>query len=418
MNKKRWDEEELEDQLRELPQIKDSQSKEALFQAIEKKMNEAHTEKIKEPRINKKRTWIYPVIASFAAVLLLILIVPSFIHNDMPLNDLAGDYDDAADSGGPDTLFGGDESVEEEMFIMEEPEANNISERTESSADEMPETEQSIVPIPYVLDVAIPTGNGNVYQPIGFVIGEMVATDELGAGDLLAKIEYALHSPHANWGIESVSEQIQSISMIEEENTVALDFYEDNRMASLSSMESESFRNVVTEYFSVLGFDYVQFTVNGNQGFDFGQEGREVEWSLLSDNRGYYVYADEGGERYLLRGANAEEPIYEDGELISLRATLENMKNVADNAWYEPGIPETVFFDDVERIDNYAIITLTDDSALTLEQFDLFEEVLAHTMHDFSIDYFTIEGGPIEDIKEHRTTERLSTRTTPNIKYD
>ncbi|WP_218197418.1 hypothetical protein, partial [Pseudomonas sp. 2995-1] len=81
---------------RKMPPVKDKQSKDDLFEAIQKKSKERHeTEKIVVPK--RRKTWIYPVIATAAAMLLIILILPSFFNDFDIASEEDSSFDRAAD---------------------------------------------------------------------------------------------------------------------------------------------------------------------------------------------------------------------------------------------------------------------------------------------------------------------------------
>ncbi|MDQ0256119.1 hypothetical protein J2S74_003518 [Evansella vedderi] len=419
-NRSNWDEDKLEEKLQQLPPIKDRQSKEELFQVIQKKMNERQIDKTDPVVIKKKRPWLYPAIATAAAVFLIMLILPSLIDNNDHFS--RGDMDKAdmersgvaedTDSGDAGIMMDFDDEAGEkelggEMGIASAPEEEAME------SDQL--VNYVIVPLPYAMQVPVILDSELGEDERVTLIGKHLELE--GELDRESMIYLALTSEEAHWGTDLRS-QLQDVAFNENENSITLDFYGGHRMESLSSTQENIFSRAIHEYFSFLGIELVKFTVDGDSGIMYGQTGeRHHEWGINTDNRGYYVYTDETGTDFLIRAVVAGENMYENGELLSLSDTLDKMKYVSEDGWYEPVVPEDVQFSNVAIEGNHAIITLSEDSEINRSDFDLFAEAVALTAADFDIDFISFVGRSIDEISEFRETEMISTTNlVPNIR--
>lgn len=397
--KSQWDEHFLEEKLKELPPIKDRQSKDELFQAIQKKMNERNIEPVKPVVTKKSRPWFYPAVASAAAVFLILLIVPSLLQDG---HFSTGDMDTAdVERSGNDGEMGimMDETEQAEEEFTEEAGIASMPEADDSSADEPTETSFVTVPVPFSMDI----WNEGVND--GFrvaIVGLMVEEDKVGT-ELEDILLYGLTAMDLNGAVQF--QGLQGIELNEEEKTVSLNFSEENRLESFATGETQTFWQALDELFGPYGYEKVRFYINGEPGVYVGQEGiLKVEEELKTDNRGYYLYEYDDGNSYLLRSVMVNEPIDANGELFTFAETLEKMGTVSDEAWYQSAIPSTVEFSEITVEGNEAIITLSEESQLDAEQYDLLLEAVLLTATDFPIDYLTFMGGPIEEIQEFRMT--------------
>ncbi|RWZ60229.1 hypothetical protein EQV77_02755 [Halobacillus fulvus] len=110
MKRKSYDDKQIEHLLKELPSIKDKQSKDEVYRKIQHK---------KRKPTKKKIPWLIPGLASLAVVIVLALMVPAFLGGiQSPMSQMA---DDSADQ----TASSGEESSEAESTEEAAPTPNN-----------------------------------------------------------------------------------------------------------------------------------------------------------------------------------------------------------------------------------------------------------------------------------------------------
>ncbi|MFA9556631.1 hypothetical protein ACERII_04885 [Evansella sp. AB-rgal1] len=412
----RWDDKKVEDHLQQLPPIKDRQSKEELFQAIQKKMADRGDLDSKPIKIKRRKTWVYPAIASVAALFLIVLLLPSML-NGGGQQHLTGE-----DNNGVDEVNGN-------MGIMtENDDQNNMNIAGSNETDEdqagmagitgIPDEEAFIsLPVPHLFHVNKLTETGTGIFPIATIISKQFDPAAIEKASLEETLYYTLTSGEVIWASFPLEEVIQSVEVNEEETIVTLDFVNERSIERLASSESDYLWQAFEQFFGFYGFETLQFTANGDPGVYWGQSGiLETEWSLPNENRGYYRFRDEDGAQYLVRATVAEEPIEENGDLLSFSETIEKMRVVSEGAWYESVIPVSVVIEDVVVQGEHAFVTLTDDSEFSdVEEYHLFIEALLLTASDFSIDYLTIEGGQSDSIRETIYTEMMDVIDVPTI---
>lgn len=380
----KWNQKVIEEQLKKMPKIEDKQSKEALYERIQAKLQE---DQIK-PR--KAKTWIFPTIATAAVFFLLLLIVPSFFNNEDNF-----------------TL----EEAEEKAGIMME--VNDYP--SESTADtDMAETES--VPNEGVADdfnKEIYLGAAQPFEelqlgqdlvtiavPGSYSRGEFVIPITLqGQGssklDKFSEVKNSFSGEY--FGIGSFpSIQINSITEASA-GVVAIDF-PTGSLASISSAEDNLYKQVLKETFASLGYNEIKFTSDNDAGVDWGQEGPLQSLDISEINRGYYLFESKTKHQFLVRGRTVDAPRSSD-EQASFQEILQLMKSGDIEKGYRASISEEVVITKVEQTEDTAKITfaegvIVEDKAENL----IMLEAIMFTAKDFGIKFIEFEGLELEQI--------------------
>ncbi|SDZ12741.1 hypothetical protein SAMN05421736_106179 [Evansella caseinilytica] len=394
--KSSWDEKKITSHLQQLPPVKDRRSKEEVFQAVQQKLEERETEDRGSLVGKKKSGWLLPAIASTAAVLLLLILLPSFLNNQQHLT---------SDSGGEQEASM-ENRTNEVNILMEDGEAGAVEEDADEAADneeaadhsgEMNVTVQAetvLVPIPHTEQVeAAATVN-----PRTFVKREPLEMSEETGETLEEMLVYVLTSDQ--FGTADIFQGLQTVAFDEGDKAATLDFTEENRLESLAGDEYQQAYGTIVEVFSSYGLEEVRLTVNGEADVTFGPEGQLEKIELLPDNRGYYLYKAADGNRYFLRGAVVGEQIGDHSDtLFTFAETLEKMRSVRPDAWYDSAIPESVEFAEVVVDGDYATVELAPDSSFADdEQFRLMVSAIQLAASDFPLNYIEFEGAAVEQM--------------------
>ncbi|MDG5787962.1 hypothetical protein QA612_10725 [Evansella sp. AB-P1] len=401
MTKRLWDDQDVENHLKQLPPIKDRQSKEELFQAIERKMQERNEKPSPLYTKNKhKLTWLKPLMASVAAVFLIVLIFPYFFNGDY---EMSYNSDNNADiSAGNDM----NNSNDGDFNIAGTP-SDDGGVDTESD-----EENTILLPVPHFFEVLTVNefGDEGLYTKSG-ITSQPISIGENRDSSLENLIYYTLTSDEVDWGIQdsrSLHNEISSVNIDDRENAVTIDFFNSINIERLSSNEATSFYEAILEYFGYFHFEKIRFTFNDEPGVLIGPFGFVEEWDIPYENRGYYLHEDEEGNHYFVRGAYVGERIMENGELLSFQETLGEMLVVNEGAWYRSAIPESIEIEDVVIEDIHAAIFVNDTGIIpTVEEFDLLVEALTFTANDFSIEYISFIGNFIDEMSQVRQTEMI-----------
>jgi hypothetical protein len=150
---------------------------------------------------------------------------------------------------------------------------------------------------------------------------------------------------------ESVeTDKLEELDRITVDGTTAsLYFSENERLQSMASTEQLYFTDMLYAISSLYGIETLDFYVDENLGIEFGQTGTVESMEVETpQNRGFYVYGDIDGTRTYISGIFAEEIITDEaGDLMDFPETVNKMRTVQDQAFYQPGINEGIEIIDV-----------------------------------------------------------------------
>ncbi|MCE7794125.1 hypothetical protein K8O68_17180 [Salipaludibacillus sp. CUR1] len=400
MNNK-WDEKEIEKTLSKLPPVKDHQSKDDLFQAIENKSKKELPSRY-SPR--KKRPWIFPSLAAAAAVFLLLLIVPPLFDN----GDQQFSSDEAAEQNMMNTALYNDneeneqneeEGIPEENPPDEESASNNSFDESEEETGEEAEEHNSSFEENNESDTSL-----DAEQPASIYVATIYTVEnEDSVSEYVVLEESVLNS---EVGIEeSVKHSLQesdftsgqymdNLTDISAENdTVVLNFADESSLESLTSSESQFLNDLFQELLALYGFNQVSFEAEGEPGIIYGQHGEVETIPVSSHNRGYYLIDGEE-DFYLISGIAAGEQIEdnESGNPLTFEQTVEKMKTTSEDAdWYDSAIPQEVEITSV-RIpgDTARVSYILEDEEVSDEKLDAFFEALKLSAAPFTLDTLEI----------------------------
>lgn len=408
-----WDEEKVKQRLRELPAIKDEQTKEKLFAAIQSRVEEIEGEQInRKKNFSRKRPWFFPTLASACALFIVLIIIPPFFSKDeLSLDEhrlVNHEMDMEMDTG---ILSADNEMADGDMDFSDNGQELDSGELGVTEISDKWGMDESIIAIPYVEHVQI----GDIITVKVMVEGMEKDLFENLSNELDELLLFILSRNEINGAMKI--DDLDKVLVNGDEKEVTLDFTENNRLESLSSSEMVIYREMIREILSIYGFEKVHFTSNGEPGVMIGQTGyNEYTWDLPYENRGYYLYRNEDGGEYIVRGVAVDAWSKEKEGELSLLETLEQMKNVAEGAWYLSLIPDNVYFDDATINGNEAVIVLNEQSQLEKKDYDKFLQAVTLAASDFSVDYVTLIGDPINGIYPLGKTEKIPVRSIPNLR--
>lgn len=371
-----WDEKLIENQLRKLPKIEDKQSKEALFERIQEKLQE---EKLQE--LNKKKNWFVPSIAVAAVFFLMLLLVPSFLNErDVTIEDSHNEelkMEEAEDVAFDEAA--GINSIEKAPGIAAVPNdlepiylgAVQPADAKEFSSD--------------LINIAIP-----VYGPGGeFAIPVTVFSN--GQSELERFLTAKDAFSGEAWGIGKFP-SIEINSMSESKDGVLVIDVPKGSLENLSSAESFIYSQALQETFSQK-YEKIEFSSDGEPGVFWGQTGPISEMDLTEPNRGYYLFESYTGHLFLVRGKAINAPGNNVGDELSLQETLQAMKQGDMNIGYRSAIPEEIIITNVTEEDNIATVTFADGTYLENSQVHLaMVEAILFTARDFGNKYVRLNG--------------------------
>ncbi|MFC4736200.1 hypothetical protein ACFO4L_06320 [Bacillus daqingensis] len=425
MSRRKWSEDDIEKTLTKLPKIEDRRSKDELFQAVEKQRGGRMPSRMEQ----RKRQWFFPAMASAAAVLLVVLMIPSFMNSGM---FMSGDDMNSAEQNNMSTMSESDlQTNSEEQAADDEStnDAGNDSSNTsspndgaeEESADiQVNEEEEAADNEPVntspgeadlsgnILNNEENNGNGMQEAQIDYTYEEesttyvtaaleeedgslVTLTPESGSG--LTKAEavteaLAASDPTEEDGVFSMLESIELHQP--EEGAVSLYFEEGTDFSSLSSAQTDYALEVLQEVLSIHQINQVYF-FEGEDPLEFGPVG-ETNVGLSLMNRGFYQV-----DGNLVSARQAGAPMTNGaGEPLTFDETVEEMANSEDES-FSSVVPEEVEISDIRYEDETAFVFFSDDGA-SEEEFELFQQAVELTAKYFTLDTMQLVNNEEEEV--------------------
>lgn len=378
-----WDEKTIENQLKEMPSIKDRQNKEELFEKIQERLQEGHIKK------RQQKSWFIPTIASAAVFFILLLLIPSFLNERNVTLDKPGSVQE--DQMRMESNQPVDEDIPE-MGVMEDPneEVNMATVVNDFHYVAALQTDIEEQFRDQLVTIGIPAYN----QGGEFIIPVTILAE--GTNYLENFMSVMNSFSGEQWGIGSFPPiEINEISE-EKGGFVKLDV-PTNSLESLTSNEHRIYSLSLIETFSAQQrYIELQFSSDGEPGVLWGQTGDITSFSLQQPNRGYFLMETETGHIFLVKGnmvdptLNIESDAYQN---ITLQESLQLMKEGAPERGYQAAIPYHVAITEINQTDEFVTITFENGTQLenNLENVAMLEAIML-AAKDFGHLFVKFEG--------------------------
>ncbi|MFN7252708.1 MAG: hypothetical protein ACK4M9_18335 [Anaerobacillus sp.] len=374
MRSSKWDEKTIESQLRKLPKIEDKQSKEALFERIQERLQE---EQIKERA--KKKSWVIPTFAAAAVFVLLLLIIPSFLN----------ERDATIEETYPDFRMETTELPEDAAKIMVVDERGNTGEGFSLIYFNAVQPYDEVELADQLVTLALPVSSGvqEFAVPVTLLAeGSNVIERFLTAKDTFSGEAYGFE-PFPPFQINSIVEGEAGILKID---------FKTGSLGGLASAQHRPYEYSLIETFRPW-FEKIELSSDGEPQVDWGQYSPRSDISLRETNRGYYLFASETGHTFLVRGNVVGAPgnLQDENEVEypTLEETLQFMKQGDDSRGYRASIPEDIVISKVNQ--NGKIVTITFAEGTYIENTAVntaMVEAILFTAGDFEAEIVQFEG--------------------------
>jgi hypothetical protein len=357
MKKNNWDETEIENLLREMPSLKDSRSREEVYQAVNRSQS-----------VKRSKSWGYPALAGVAAVLILALITPSMFNSikhpeyENSASDMA--IEESADSGTADQEIASlPESTEENDDAgstgLGDAESNNESMMLKAESADLTNVYEEDLLQYDVITYGLAT-------PDAFAVPVSVLVEKTETGNWLERFnEVSREIPEEVWGFQDYYPLPGSFSVDEESKELTYTVTDEEQLNLGSAGETLLYDSIVM-FLESSAYEEVKLQKPDGSVPSFSHLGEvsEITKSRRS-NKGYFKYTNENGEVFLVPGTVKQS---------SVSDALSDMK-ISPNGQYEPVITDDIQF-----------LTTTENNLLTLT----FEEEF--TLQDTSDHLLLIEG--------------------------
>lgn len=459
MKQRQHDQKSIEDKLRQMPEIRDSRSRQEIYYNVMAKT------KAKKPR-NKSKKWMVPGITTVFAILLLALIIPNMIPQSQPMSsdteqsgertaseteeaqeeapeesgeeESAPPDEPASEPDSPAAEDNGEDSsnkaaeeertaeVEQEPLEtpeVDEPARPETSEAAESG-EETPPAEEEWITDDYLralsaseiaedtVPVTIPLqdAENGFTIPVTFLIE--------GSIESAPSFFEALNRNYPGDDIGLSGSLVQNIkwsSTDEASDSWQADFEESQQ--SLSSAQGEGFLNSLEESLRYTGVSEVLFTENEEPGVEFGNYGQLENYLVEGDNRGYFAYSSSRDVTLLVSAKGAGQPTADDqGELFSFEETLQQMETDPGSEALQSPMPEGLDVAGVQGEGTNAVVTFTESSELP-ESWNstIFTDAVLFAASDFGYETVTFNTEDTESSAEWLPEESLEVPEAPNL---
>ncbi|SFQ30482.1 GerMN domain-containing protein [Salibacterium halotolerans] len=425
-----FSEERIKQSLEQLPRVKDKRPKEEIYQNI---VQRSRTSKQKP---GKK--WVMPAFSAVAALVLLLVLIP----NMMTLNNQSGSSTDnsssseenaemniqegseadsdappASDSGSdssPDNGAGREERAAEsneqpqqQTEIEEEPAVNTGE--TNLSYDQYTNalTENQLDDSETAATIAVPDPEAKLVVPVTF-------TASTGSKATL------MDEKSENWNPVQVglaAPSFEGADWINGGNNSLLEADFSEAATPYSSAQSEMIVKSLDEMLRYTEENQVLLTDDGEAGVDLGAYGIVQNYRQKENNRGYYIYTSETNDQFLVsQQAAGMTNSRENGELFTLKETLEQMKSVPDNSPVGPSIPKEASIESAGGENTTAEVVFSEESSFG-ENTNLrwMIESILFTAADFGYEQVMFEGLSPENAGGYNIGQPVDIPQAPNL---
>lgn len=404
MKRSTYSEEQIEQLLQQMPKVQDKQDPAALFERLSSQL----TDPIEKPKKKVKRMWIYPTVASLAAVLLIALIAPSFLSEQMSFsNDAANNesYDQSMsmESVQESTTDSGNLEKSKSLSIQEDKAEDSNSSTGFGIVATLEEKSIKIVPENMrLITVAIPAPEAQVVVPVSFLAPlEPVQTDIEQLNNLKTQINIE--------GLSNgyLSEVLFSLDK-NEERTVQVNVMNSHTFGQGSASET-MFLTVIKETFRRMGYNQVKFYTDGKLGIELGNYGIIETLSLMNnEQRGYFIFkGSENSPLVLVPNTVTKDANFQDSLLSMKNSYQENQLNAS--------IPTTVDFKSVTENGEVVTITFSNDTNLFAQQeYVTMIDAILLTAGEFGFTKVIFENTEVQRIGPYDLTQPLLSAVAPN----
>ncbi|WP_404403574.1 GerMN domain-containing protein [Jeotgalibacillus malaysiensis] len=385
MTKRKWTEEEIENELKKFPEINSRIDPEEVYQHV----------KLRNRKI-KPFHWM-PVAAGTAAVALMAILAPGLFNEDASSDQQASDTalpvaeEESAEVETSEEASQ-DSSEEQNVEMYESSDADEVAENSEESSEEPAaeeEEELETVTIEEESEKGIlfeeDLGN-NMYFEAGLVTRDafvipftfVVPQSEADQTPLSLYQEWADKIDEASFGFMDYHPISQNLS-VEEGNVSGLI---DNLDEKTQGASAALLIDVLKETF---GSFYDQFSIidENNEPAEIGEFGRVESYDLNHDNKGFYIYENEDGSYFYAKSYD---------QFSSVQEALNAIEEQVPNDQYASPVPENV---DINYEVNGSDMTVSFEGDFTetteIERRQLIESILL-TAESFAISSVRFNG--------------------------
>ncbi|WP_421379327.1 hypothetical protein ACOJQI_15160 [Bacillus salacetis] len=394
MKKNNWEETEIENLLREMPSLKDSRSREEIYQAVSG-----------DKAAKRPKSWGYPALAGIAAVLILALITPS-LFNSMNNTEFENSASDMAVEESADTGI----AEKEIASLPERTEENSNAGGAESNHESIMMMEAETADLTNVYEEDLLQYDVFTYGLVtadAFAVPVSVLVEKSETGNWLERFEEVSSGiPEEDWGFDNYYPLEGSLRIDKETNELTYTVT-DEEQGKLSGGGEKLFYDSIVMVLESSPYEKVKLRNADGSVPSFSHMGEVSEIiKTVHSNKGYYKYTSGNGDSYLVPGEEKFE---------SVNDALSKMKT-SPNGFLESVIANDVQFE--TTIENN-LLTLSFNKELTLKDNPdslLLIEGILMTAKEFGFEAVLFENVESTDWKGFDFSQPVTVPVSPNKK--
>ncbi|OZM57167.1 hypothetical protein CIB95_06775 [Lottiidibacillus patelloidae] len=395
MNKKDWSEEELIQQLKKMPEMKDTRSKEEIFRNIE------HRLPTKKSTNHKK--W-YVTLATSAAAIIFLLLLPSFQGEN--ILDAPLPTEDTSNFHSQNTLPSINGNDNNNMGINSHTSiVDKIDNSVVISSINGGIYPGALINFGHSLDlvtIAVPDQQAEIMIPLAYLYNRDSLMNDANLYNAFNNNGFKIPNGLSNFLLKDARFTLVTT----DSKTVHIDVNANHQFAS-GSTSVMMFYATVEALLKYSEFDRATFSTDGKAGIELDNVGKIYELKQSENKSGYYLYEVASTKQHFLVPIAFEGLSFE--EMLNQMSIQELEKN------YKAILPAG-FVKDVEEIGNSVVITFDEKFNLNEMAYNIeIIDAILFTAKEFGYEFVKFNGiGDVIGLGPYNFTEKIKVPIRPN----
>ncbi|SFA98076.1 MULTISPECIES: GerMN domain-containing protein [unclassified Bacillus (in: firmicutes)] len=387
MKKSEWSDKQLENLLRQMPNIKDHRDPRDIYQNISSKLNN-----------EKRRSWLMPGVATVAAALVFLMIIPGIWSQQDSMQEMS------LDKAAPEHL---------EQSPQQDSQGGAVEKK---AADQLQDTHSLNKMDMIDLRTALYSNEVGNNQVLTYWVPDTQATFLVPISILSEQDENANWIDSFNKHMENLNEEAWGLSdyyplkgdlSLDSPTTAIFNVAADHPYAQGSNNELGMVEILIRNLASNSQVEKIQFKTNGTLGISTGNDQFKEKQVVFTGKKAYFLYRPDADKMPLL--------VPSEDSFSDIKQAFEAMKqNLADKQRVK-SIPETVQYELTQEGDQLTVNFL-DGSVFadSDESLSLMVEAMMLTAKDFGIKAVKFNNMPVFELSGMDFSQVLEVPVAPN----
>ncbi|MGG3470827.1 hypothetical protein ABES02_25520 [Neobacillus pocheonensis] len=390
MKKSEWSDKQLEELLRQMPKIQDHRDPRDIYQNLSIKKR-------------KSISWLLPGIATAAALLLFLILVPNL------MNRTNYSFDNAQEKKSMEQA----ESKKDAGIAMDKTNTSQKEKVFSGTAKAELMRTESLKSAVYddevgngkVLTYWIPDQQAQILIPVSTIVPN--ANDKSWISVFAEKMA---NLKETEWGLSDFYPLNATFQLDKNNNSVIVDLPSNHLYGQGSATETNFINVLQKDIASNSNIKKIKFTTNGQPGIELGNYGRQQEHNIVIDKNHAFLFYYPAGSKlpYLTPSKNT----YKD-----FGTALEAMKSDQPEFGLKSSLIPSLKIYDMTISDKTLFISIKSDSSLKDNQLTLYSfEALMLTAKDFGVEKVIVKNSPLSHIGPFDLSKEIKVPIAPNMR--